>query len=334
MLPQQTPQKPVTMPTRVERNPLLTSELTHALVELWTTVSNAGGAVGFFPPVSTDDVRPTAEAAFARIQQGDDDLVVAFEGDRPVGLGMLVTQDSPLHRHWASIERLQRHPECGGRGVASHLLAELEQAARDRRLRRLVLAVRGGTGLEDFYLAHGYALDAALPERVMLEDGDVRDLLVLSKALGPGIAAGPRLLVRRLDPDLPVPAYAHPEDAGLDLYAREPVQLGPGRRALVPTGVAIALPAGHVGLVHPRSGLAARHGIALVNAPGTIDAGYRGEIKVVVINLDPAEPVALERGERIAQLIVQRVEHVAVVEVDALDATVRGEGGFGSSGRS
>ncbi|MDQ3029572.1 MAG: dUTP diphosphatase [Actinomycetota bacterium] len=159
-------------------------------------------------------------------------------------------------------------------------------------------------------------------------------MLVLSKALGPGIAAGPRLLVRRLDPDLPVPAYAHPEDAGLDLYAREPVQLGPGRRALVPTGVAIALPAGHVGLVHPRSGLAARHGIALVNAPGTIDAGYRGEIKVVVINLDPAEPVALERGERIAQLIVQRVEHVAVVEVDALDATVRGEGGFGSSGRS
>ncbi|MDQ3710586.1 MAG: dUTP diphosphatase [Actinomycetota bacterium] len=158
-------------------------------------------------------------------------------------------------------------------------------------------------------------------------------MLVLSKALDASVAPGPRLAVRRLDTDLPLPAYARPDDAGLDLYARERVQLGPGQRALVPTGIAIALPAGHVGLVHPRSGLAARHGIALVNAPGTIDAGYRGEIKVVVINLDPAQPVSLERGERIAQLVVQRVEHVAVVEVDALDATVRGEGGFGSSGR-
>ena len=321
------------MPTRVERNPPLTSQLTDALVELWTVVSNAGGAVGFFPPVSTDDVRPTAEAAFARIGQGRDDLAVALEGDRPVGFGMLVTRDSPLHRHWAAIERLQRHPDCGRRGVASRMLAELEQAARDRGLRRVELSVRGETGLEAFYLARGYALEAALPQRVMLEDGVVRDLLVLSKALDPTVAPGPRLAVRRLDTDLPLPAYARPDDAGLDLYARERVQLGPGQRALVPTGIAIALPAGHVGLVHPRSGLAARHGIALVNAPGTIDAGYRGEIKVVVINLDPAEPVALERGERIAQLIVQRVEHVAVVEVDALDATVRGEGGFGSSGR-
>lgn len=322
------------MPIRVERNPPLTAELTAALVELWTAASNAGGAVGFFPPVRTDDVRPTAEAAFARVSEGHDDLVVAFEGDCPVGLGLLVTDDSLLHRHLGAIERLQRHPAWGGRGVASSVLAELERAGHDRKLRRLVLSVRGGTGLEVFYLARGYALEASLPERVMLSNGEVRDLLVLGKPLDSAAMPGPRLTVRRLDPGLPLPAYARPDDAGLDLYAREAVQLGPGQRALVPTGIAIALPAGHVGLVHPRSGLAARHGIALVNAPGTIDAGYRGEVKVVMVNLDPAQPVTLERGERIAQLVVQRVEHVTVVEVDALDATVRGEGGFGSSGRS
>ncbi len=321
------------MPIRVERNPPLTPQLTDALVELWTAVSNAGGAVGFFPPVCTDEVRPVAEAAFTRVRHGHDDLAVAFEGERPVGLGLLVAADSLLHRHLGSVERLQRHPDCSGRGVASRVLAELEQAARDRGLQRVVLSVRGGTGLEAFYLARGYALEAALLQRVMLEDGDVRDLLMLSKVLHPGAAPGPRLSVLRLDAGLPLPAYARPDDAGLDLYARESVRLGPGQRAVVPTGVAIALPAGHVGLVHPRSGLAARHGIALVNAPGTIDAGYRGEVKVVAINLDPVEPVTLERGERIAQLLVQRVEQVAVVEVDALDATVRGEGGFGSSGR-
>ena len=139
--------------------------------------------------------------------------------------------------------------------------------------------------------------------------------------------------MRRLDRELPLPSYAHPGDAGLDLRARHDVTLRPGQRAVVPTGVAVALPAGCVGLVHPRSGLAARHGIALVNAPGTVDAGYRGEVKVVLVNLDPDEAVTLRRGERIAQLVVQRVETVAVVEVDALDETPRGAGGFGSSGR-
>ncbi|MDP8978552.1 MAG: dUTP diphosphatase [Actinomycetota bacterium] len=156
----------------------------------------------------------------------------------------------------------------------------------------------------------------------------------MSKPLGePVPAGGPDLLVRRLDPDLPVPAYAHPGDAGLDLRARIDVSLAPGARAVVPTGVAVAVPDGHVGLVHPRSGLAARHGVGLVNAPGTVDAGYRGEVRVVLVNLDPREPVTLRRGDRIAQLVVQPVETVRVVEVERLPGTPRGEGGFGSSGR-
>lgn len=143
----------------------------------------------------------------------------------------------------------------------------------------------------------------------------------------------PVLRVRRLDPGLPLPSYAHPGDAGLDLRAREDVRLAPGERAVVPTGVAVAVPAGCVGLVHPRSGLAARHGVALVNAPGTIDACYRGEVKVILVNLDPAEPVHLARGDRIAQLVVQRVETVQIQEVSDLDETARGLDGFGSTGR-
>jgi dUTP pyrophosphatase len=142
----------------------------------------------------------------------------------------------------------------------------------------------------------------------------------------------PVLPVRRLDPDLPLPAYAHPGDAGLDLCAAQDVVLAPGERAVVPTGLAVAVPEGYVGLVHPRSGLAARSGLSLVNAPGTIDAGYRGEVKVILVNLDPTEPIHLTRGQRIAQLLVQAVEQVTVLEVEELDATVRGDGGFGSSG--
>lgn len=136
----------------------------------------------------------------------------------------------------------------------------------------------------------------------------------------------------RLDPDLPVPSYAHPGDAGADLMSTVEVTLAPGERAMVPTGVALALPEGYVGLVHPRSGLAARHGISIVNAPGTIDAGYRGEIKVMLVNLDPAESCTLRRGDRIAQLVVQRFERVEFVETDGLDASARGEGGYGSTG--
>jgi len=136
----------------------------------------------------------------------------------------------------------------------------------------------------------------------------------------------------RLDPDLPPPAYAHPGDAGADLLTAVDVTLEPGERALVPTGVAIALPEGYVALVHPRSGLAARHGLSIVNTPGTVDAGYRGEVKVLLINLDRHDPIDLRRGDRIAQLVVQRVERAAFVEVAELPVSVRGEGGYGSTG--
>lgn len=138
--------------------------------------------------------------------------------------------------------------------------------------------------------------------------------------------------VVRLDAGLPLPAYAHPGDAGADLHTTVDVVLAPGERALVPTGIALALPEGYVGLVHPRSGLAARHGLSIVNSPGTVDAGYRGEVKVLLVNLDPHEPVELRRGDRVAQLVVQRVEQAAFVEVDGLPDSPRGSGGYGSTG--
>ncbi|HEX6248056.1 MAG TPA: dUTP diphosphatase [Nocardioidaceae bacterium] len=140
------------------------------------------------------------------------------------------------------------------------------------------------------------------------------------------------ILIRRLDPDVPVPAYAHPGDAGADLTTTVDVELAPGERAVVPTGLAIALPEGYAAFVHPRSGLAARCGVSIVNTPGTVDAGYRGEVKVVLVNLDPAEPVSLRRGDRVAQLVVQRVERASFVEVDRLPGSARGEGGYGSTG--
>lgn len=140
------------------------------------------------------------------------------------------------------------------------------------------------------------------------------------------------ILLRRLDPALPAPSYAHPGDAGADLRTTVDVHLGPGERALVPTGIGIALPEGYVALVHPRSGLAARHGLSIVNTPGTVDAGYRGEIQVLLVNTDPHQAVSLHRGDRIAQLVVQRVEQAVFVEVDDLPTSVRGEGGYGSTG--
>ncbi|CAA9368334.1 MAG: Deoxyuridine 5'-triphosphate nucleotidohydrolase [uncultured Nocardioidaceae bacterium] len=143
---------------------------------------------------------------------------------------------------------------------------------------------------------------------------------------------GVQVQVRRLDPEIPLPSYAHPGDAGADLSTTVDVRLEPGERALVPTGIGIAMPEGFVALVHPRSGLAARCGISIVNAPGTVDAGYRGEVKVMLINLDPREPVVLRRGDRIAQLVVQQVERARFVEVDELPASVRGAGGHGSTG--
>lgn len=138
--------------------------------------------------------------------------------------------------------------------------------------------------------------------------------------------------LRRLDEGLPVPAYAHHDDAGADLYARAEATLAPGERTLVPTGVAIALPEGYAAFTHPRSGLAARHGITIVNAPGTIDAGYRGEILVNLVNLDRHEPFTVRRGDRIAQLVVQEVARAVFVESDSLPDSARGDTGHGASG--
>src|ERR1700734_3092966 len=139
------------------------------------------------------------------------------------------------------------------------------------------------------------------------------------------------VLITRLDAEVPLPRYARPGDAGVDLAAAEDVDLAPGERAMVRTGIAIALPDGYAGFVHPRSGLAARHGVTLVNAPGTIDAGYRGEIKVILLNTDRGRPVSLRRGDRIAQLVVQRGEQVTFREVPVLPDSARGENGFGST---
>lgn len=138
--------------------------------------------------------------------------------------------------------------------------------------------------------------------------------------------------LKMLDPELEAPSYAHPGDAGADLRSRIDFELAPGERRLVPTGVAIALPYGYVALVHPRSGLATRHGLTVVNAPGTVDAGYRGEIAVTLLNTDTAETIRLQRGDRIAQLVIQRVEHAAFNIVPELPGSVRGAGGFGSTG--
>jgi dUTP diphosphatase len=138
--------------------------------------------------------------------------------------------------------------------------------------------------------------------------------------------------IRRIDPDLPPPAYAHPGDAGADLVAAEDAELAPGARASVRTGIAVAIPAGYVGLVHPRSGLAARLGVTVLNAPGTVDAGYRGEILVILVNHDRTSTVKISRGDRIAQLVVQRVERAVFQVVDELDDTARGVGGHGSTG--
>lgn len=141
-----------------------------------------------------------------------------------------------------------------------------------------------------------------------------------------------RVPIILLDPELPVPCYAHDGDAGLDLRARSNVVIAPGGRALVPTGVAVAIPLGYAGFVQPRSGLALRHGVTVLNTPGLIDAGYRDELKVILVNLDREEPFVIHRGDRIAQLVIQSVERVELVEVDVLDGDNRG-GGFGHTGR-
>lgn len=141
-----------------------------------------------------------------------------------------------------------------------------------------------------------------------------------------------QVLISRVDPEVPIPGYAHPGDAGADIVTTVDVRLAPGERAMVPTGIRLALPDGYVALVHPRSGLAARFGLSIVNAPGTIDAGYRGEVKVMLVNLDPAETVVLNRGDRIAQILFQQVERARFVEVERLPGSDRGDGGYGSTG--
>ncbi len=143
-----------------------------------------------------------------------------------------------------------------------------------------------------------------------------------------------KVLITRLDKDLPLPNYAKAGDAGADIYSRIDIDILPGERALVPTGFAIALPDGYAGFVHPRSGLAIKHGISLVNTPGTVDSGYRGELQVILINHDLRETFSIKRGDRIAQLVIQKVESGDFVEVDLLPESVRGDAGFGSTGRT
>ena len=143
-----------------------------------------------------------------------------------------------------------------------------------------------------------------------------------------------QVLIKRLDLDLPLPKYSKGGDAGADIVSRIDITLQPGERALVPTGIALALPDGYVALVHPRSGLAIKHGVTMVNAPGTVDAGFRGELHCILINHDPRESVSFKRGDRIAQLVFQKVERAEFVEVDVLPGSGRGEDGFGSTGRS
>lgn len=138
--------------------------------------------------------------------------------------------------------------------------------------------------------------------------------------------------IKRLDPTVEIPTYAYEGDAGLDLRANETVDIAPFERVLIPTGLAIALPDGYAGFVQPRSGMALKRGLSIANTPGLIDAHYRGELKVIAINLDSSESIHIERGERIAQLVIQQVPTVHLIEVDKLDETDRGSGGFGSSG--
>jgi len=143
-----------------------------------------------------------------------------------------------------------------------------------------------------------------------------------------------KVLITKLDPDLPMPSYAQPGDAGADVYSRIDCEIKPGERSLIPTGIAIALPEGYAAFAHPRSGLAIKYGVGIVNAPGTIDAGYRGELQMILINHDKNESFVIKRGDRIAQLVFQRVERVEFVEIAELPGSNRGSGGFGSTGKS
>jgi len=143
-----------------------------------------------------------------------------------------------------------------------------------------------------------------------------------------------KVIIKRLDPGVPLPLYAKGGDAGADIVSAVDITLAPGERALVPTGISIALPDGYVALVHPRSGLAIKHGVTMVNSPGTVDAGYRGELKLILINHDRSESVSFKRGDRVAQLVIQKVERAEFIEVQELPGSGRGTDGFGSTGRT
>lgn len=312
-------------------NPPLTVELAGRLAEIWVAVTDAGGAVGLVAPASLERARALAGATLERVVAGDEDLVVGYDGGEVVAFGFLAWTSGEIAPHRSEVRRLQRHPRCAARGVGAAVLAALEQRSLERHRPLVTLTVRGGTGTEGWYLRHGYQIVGVLPGFLEIA-GERRASIVLAKDLS-GAGIGLRLPVRRLDPDLPLPAYVHRGDAGLDLHARTDLVLQPGERAVMPTGVAVAIPEGFVGLIHPRSGLAVSAGLSIVNSPGTIDAGYRGELKVPLINHDPAAPVEVHRGDRIAQLLVQRVEQVHLVEVDELPRGTRGGFGFGSSGR-
>ncbi|MEY3108212.1 MAG: hypothetical protein RL730_563 [Actinomycetota bacterium] len=143
-----------------------------------------------------------------------------------------------------------------------------------------------------------------------------------------------KVLIKRLDPALPLPSYAKPGDAGADIYSRIDAELNPGERKLIPTGIAIALPPGFAAFVHPRSGRAIKEGLGMVNAPGTVDAAYRGELQVILINHDSQNSISIKRGERIAQLVIQKVEHAEFIELEELPGSSRGASGFGSTGKS
>lgn len=321
----------------IRLNPPVDASLAAQLIDLWTRVVNSGGTVGFVSPVTVADVEPVAQRAFSRTAARLIDLAVAFEGARPVGMGFLEPGEPPLETHIGTVRRLMRDPDLAGMGIGATVLAALEKSAQRRRMGRVIVQVRAGRAKEAWYVSQGYVMDATLPDRARVR-GESVGMVHMSKSLdGQGDARADgqrmRLAVRQLDADLPIPGYAHPDDAGLDLYASRAVRLDPGERALVSTGLAVAIPMGYVGLVHPRSGLAARQGLGMVNSPGTIDAGYRGEVQVILINHDPDEPIDIGRGDRIAQLVVQRVETVEVACVGELPPSDRGERGFGSSGR-
>lgn len=347
-------------------NPPLTDALIDRLVDIWIATTEAGGSVGFEPPVTRAQVADEVATYWDQRLDGSLDLVVASDGAVVVGFGFL-QPGRGVSAHTGEISKLQRDPTAAGRGVGGVVLMALEDLAVARGLTLVSLTVRQGTGRDAYYAERGYAQVATLPGWLRIA-GRPTDLLVMSKAVGAGAGTGvsipspapdlpapvpggsepsdqwsrgveprpprgPRIPVRRLDPDLPLPTYARSGDAGMDLHARRRMVLPPGARALMPTGIAVAVPEGYVGLVHPRSGLAIRAGLSIVNSPGTIDAGYRGELLVPLINLDPSATIRLDRGDRIAQMLVQRVEEAVLIEVDELPEGVRGEGGFGSTGR-